>query len=163
MSSASFSIAAAGRGLLLLLLAVPLAAAARETRAAAGEAATGADPVAASGDPLRLAEERFGVKILSVRTSAEGHVVDLRYRVLDAGKAAPLFARGIHPSLYDEGTGQVLSVPSAPKTGPLRASGRPMEHRTYFILFGNPGGLVRCGSRVTLLLGDLEARGLVVD
>lgn len=162
MSSARFSARAAGRGLVLLLVAL-LATAARDTRAAVREAATGADPVAASGEPLRLAEERYGVKILSVRTSASGHIVDLRYRVLDAEKAAPLFARGIQPSLFDEASGQMLSVPSAPKTGPLRASGRPVNNRNYFILFGNPGGLVACGNRVTLLLGDLEARGLVVE
>ena len=103
------------------------------------------------------------MKVDSVRTSAAGHVVDLRYRVLDAVKATSLFDHSLRPSLFDEASGLMLTVPSTPKTGPLRSSGKATEGRTCFILFSNPGGVVRCGSRVTLLLGDLEARGLVVE
>jgi hypothetical protein len=63
----------------------------------------------------------------------------------------------------DEATGRELSVPSASKTGQLRSSGRIAEGRVYFILFGNAGGVVQSGSSVTLCLGELEAKGLVVE
>lgn len=152
----------AGRGA-FLLLAATLATSARGARAEASAPAADPDPVAEARESLRLAEERFGVKVTSVRATAEGHVVDLRYRVLDAGKASSLFARGVKPHLFDQASGRMLSVPSAPKTGPLRSSGRPMAGKTYFILFSNPGKAVRCGSRVTLLLDDLEIGGLVVE
>ena len=83
--------------------------------------------------------------------------------MLDAGKASPLFARGVKPHLFDQASGRMLSVPSFPKTGSLRSGGRPMEGRTYFILFSNQGRAVQCGSRVALLFGDLEVNGLVVE
>lgn len=148
-------------GLLGLLL--PTVAAAWSFQAAAATAASELDPTAVASSSLRLAEEKWGVKILSLRTSAEGHIIDVRYRVLDSAKAAPLFARGLKPSLKDEATGQLLSVPSAPKTGSLRSMGRPAEGKTYFVLFGNTGGVIQAGSRVTLSIGELEARSLYVE
>ena len=162
MSSSRAFRRAAGKGA-ILLLAATLAASARDARAEASAPATDPGPVAEARESLHLAESRFGVKISSVRTSAAGHIVDLRYEVLDSGKASALFAHGIRPTLFDEASGRMLSVPSAPKTGPLRSGGRPMAGRTYFILFSNPGEVARCGSRVTLLFGDLEVRGLVVE
>ena len=162
MSSSRSFRQAAGRGA-TLLLAGALAASARDARAEPSTPATEPGPVAGARESLLLAESRFGVKISSVRTSAAGHVIDVRYEVLDAGKASALFARGIRPTLFDEASGRMLSVPSAPKTGPLRSGGRPMEGRTYFILFSNQGRVVQCGSRVALLFGDLEVNGLVVE
>lgn len=162
MSPGRRSVRTAGRRA-ILLLAAALATPARDARAGASAPATAPDPVTEARESLRLAETRFGVKISSVRTTAAGHVVDLRYRVLDAGKASPLFARGVKPHLFDQASGRMLSVPSFPKTGSLRSGGRPMEGRTYFILFSNQGRAVQCGSRVALLFGDLEVNGLVVE
>ncbi len=40
----------------------------------------------------------------------------------------------------------------------------PLEaNRTYYVIFGNPGGLVKRGGRVTLVVGNFRAEGLVVD
>src|SRR3990172_7542680 len=47
-------------------------------------------------------EEKWGVRVLSIRQSAEGYMLDFRYRVIDAEKAAPLFDRKIKPHLIDE-------------------------------------------------------------
>ena len=60
-------------------------------------------------------EERWGVKPLSIRLSAEGYMLDFRYRVLDPEKAMPLFDRKIKPYLVDEATGAMFAVPAPPK------------------------------------------------
>lgn len=111
-------------------------------------------------------EERWGVKIESIRTSAAGNLVDFRYRVLDPEKAVPLVDRTNKAYLVDQATGAALAVPDTAKVGPLRATekfGNPKEGRVYFVLFGNPGGIVKPGSRVTVVIGDFQAENLVVE
>jgi hypothetical protein len=57
-----------------------------------------------------------------------------------------------------------LQVPDTPKMGSLRQKTRqPEAGRIYFALFGNPGGLVKHGSKVTLVVGDLRISDLVVE
>jgi hypothetical protein len=39
----------------------------------------------------------------------------------------------------------------------------PTEGRVYFIMFGNPGGYVKSGDRVTVVIDDFRAEDLVVE
>ncbi len=105
---------------------------------------------------------RFGVAELRVRRSAAGHLLDLRYRVLDPAKAAPLHARAQKPILVDERSGRKLVVPTTPKAGALRSTAPPKAGRIYFALFANPGGAVRRGDQVSVVMGELRA-SLVVE
>jgi hypothetical protein len=92
-------------------------------------------------------------------------MLDFRYRVLDGEKARALVDRRVRPYLVDETSGARLMVPAPPKIGPLRPSvrhGPPKEGRTYFVLFANPGGLVRQGQRVSVVIGNFRATGLTV-
>ena len=116
--------------------------------------------VSHSGDPL---VERWGVKVLQIRLSAEGYMLDLRYRVLDAGKAAPLFSRELKPYLIDEATGAKFLVPEPPKVGALRTTRPPQPGKNYFIIFANPGKYVKKGSKVTVVIGDFRAENLIVE
>lgn len=111
-------------------------------------------------------EERWGVEVESIRTSAAGNLIDFRYRIKDADKALYLVERGNKPYLIDESTGKVLAVPNTAKVGPLRQTvrfGKPKEDRVYFVLFGNPGGFVKPGSQVTVVIGDFRAENLIVE
>jgi hypothetical protein len=108
-------------------------------------------------------ESRFGVKLIAARLDARSALVDVRYRVLDTEKAAPLLARDAVFELRDGASGQALDVPQFPKVGALRAKGEPIAGRSYFVLFGNTRGLVRAGSEVRLKFGGLEARPLTVQ
>ena len=99
--------------------------------------------------------EKWGVEILGVRQSAAGHMLDFRYRVVDSGKAAPLFVRQTKPYLIDQASGKVLAVPNMAKVGPLRNSNEPKEGRTYWMFFGNPG-VVKAGSKVSVVIGDFK-------
>lgn len=110
-------------------------------------------------------EEQWGVKVESLRTSANGHMLDFRYRIMDPDKAMPLVDRGNKPYLIDQASGKVLAVPNTAKVGPLRATvrnGKPKQDRVYFVLFGNQG-LVKPGALVTVVIGDFRAENIVVQ
>ena len=109
-------------------------------------------------------EEKWGIRILSIRQSANGYMLDFRYRVIDPDKASALLNRKDKPYLIDQASGARLMVPSAPKVGPLRqTSVKPIPNRNYFILFANPGKYVKPGNHVTVVIGDFKAENLVVE
>lgn len=107
--------------------------------------------------------EQWGIEITSLRMSAGGHMIDFRYRVLNAEKANYLFKRENKPYLIDEASKKVLSVPTTAKVGPLRTTGYSKEGRTYWMFFGNGNGLVKAGSKVTVVIGDFRAENLVIQ
>lgn len=108
-------------------------------------------------------EERWGVKPLTVRITAEGFFVDFRYRIIDAEKAAPLFSPKIKPLLISENTGAVMAVPSVPKVGSMRSTRKPLQGRNYAILFANPNNHIKPGHKVTVVIGDYRAEHLIVE
>ncbi|MFA5352827.1 MAG: hypothetical protein WC291_01225 [Thermodesulfovibrionales bacterium] len=90
-------------------------------------------------------------------------MLDFRYRVIDPVKAAPLFNRKERTYLLDQATGAKFLVPSAPKVGALRTTRPPQADRNYFALFANPGGFVKKGNKVTVVIGDFKAEDLIVQ
>ena len=107
--------------------------------------------------------ERWGVEVEGIRLSAASYMLDFRYTVIDAEKARPLFKRQTKPVLIDEASGERFIVPAPPKTGPLRNSNMPKAGRTYGMLFANPGKFIKPGNRVTVVIGDFRAGGIVVE
>ncbi len=108
-------------------------------------------------------KEKWGIEVTSVRMASAGHMVDFRYRVLDAKKAETLFVRENKPYLIDQESKKVLAVPSMGKVGPLRTSNMPQEGRIYWMFFGNSGGLIKTGSKVTITIGDFKVENLTVE
>jgi hypothetical protein len=116
----------------------------------------------AAREPSAL-ERRFGVSIESLRITAGGYLLDFRMRVLEPLRAAPLLARQVQPRVITS-DGTVLAVPVAPKLGALRQTATVAKAgSTYFVLFANPGQRVRRGERVSVELGALQARGVLVE
>jgi hypothetical protein len=115
--------------------------------------------------PYSEIEKQLGIKIVGLRRSSAGYMLDFRYRVLDPAKAASLLDRKISPYLLDETTGAQLGVPDAPKIGQLRPTSRNsvIPGRNYYILFANPGRYLNVGSKVTLIAGDLRIGHLTVE
>jgi hypothetical protein len=115
-------------------------------------------------DALATPEEHWGIQVSGIRLSAAGYMLDFRYRVLDAGKAAPVLSRRVKPYLVVDANGAKLNVPNTPKLGLLRqvASGANPD-RTHFMLFANPGQMVQAGSKVTLVMGDMKVENIVVQ
>lgn len=108
-------------------------------------------------------KEKWGVEIERMRLTANGYMLDFRYRVLDPLKAMPLFDRNIKPYLIDEATGAMFAVPDPPKIGALRTTRKPKPDRNYFIMFANPGKFVKPGNKVTVVIGDFRAENLIVQ
>jgi hypothetical protein len=107
--------------------------------------------------------EKWGIELVAMRSTAAGHMVDFRYRVLDAEKAAPLFKRQTKPYLIHQESGKALGVPNTAKIGSLRNSNTPQNGRTYWMFFGNHHRLVQKGDLVTVAIGDFQATDLVVQ
>ncbi len=109
------------------------------------------------------AGESAPISIESVRITAAGHYVDLRYRVLDPVRANEMLGPGVRPVLIDQASGLKMGVPMTAKLGPLRqtqANQRP-DH-LYFVMFTNTAGL-HPGSQVTAQLGDITVTNLTVE
>jgi hypothetical protein len=102
--------------------------------------------------------DRSGVKITQLAVTGDGGLVDLRYQVIDPDKAATLHDVKSPPAVVDEQTGVVVHdlfmghSHSAPYT----------FGETYYLVFDNPGNLVRRGAYVTVLLGDAEVDHVLV-
>ncbi len=107
-------------------------------------------------------EKRWGIRIESLRVTAAGYMLDFRYQVTDAAKAAPLFERKTKPVLRDEASGMVMAVPVPPKTGSLRSSNEPKEGKTYFMFFANPGRFIGKHGKVTVTIGEFSVSGMTV-
>lgn len=109
-------------------------------------------------------EEKWGVRVVALKLSAAGNVLDFRYRVTDVEKAKPLFDKKVKPYIIDQTSGAKLLVPKAPKIGALRQTPRnPVAGKNFFVLFANPGQLVKAGNKVTVVIGDFKAENLTVQ
>ena len=93
---------------------------------------------------------RSGIRIRQLAVTGAGGLIDLRYQVLDPDKAAAVHTA--RPELVDERTGVVVDqlLMGHRHKGVLHAG------QTYYLLFENPGDLVRRGSAVTVALGGLR-------
>ncbi|HEY6891246.1 MAG TPA: hypothetical protein VI300_25800 [Solirubrobacter sp.] len=94
-------------------------------------------------------ERRSGVRIVRVAVSGGGGLVDLRYQVLDPDAAASIHDAATPPALVDERTGVLVAALFMDHSH----KGRLTAAQTYYLVFDNPGSLVRRGSRVTVQLG----------
>jgi hypothetical protein len=131
--------------------------------------ATGPDAVGATQavqEEKPSVETAYGIQVEGLRLTAAGSMLDFRYRVLDAQKAAPFLNGKVQPALLDEARGAKLGVPNTPKLGRIRQTSRNNvihTDRSYFIMFGNPGKALQSGDKVALLLGQVRITDLTVQ
>lgn len=108
-------------------------------------------------------EDQWGVRPVALRLTAAGHFIDFRLKVIDPEKAKAVLDRTHKAYLVDEDSGKVLPVPMT-KLGPLRGSDvMPKKDRHYVILFQNSTRVLQPGSKVTVVIGDFQAKGLTVS
>lgn len=148
-------------------------AAAQADEAVAPSADTSVALVAAVVAPPRAAnwsntrsinfKRNWGVEIIGVKPVSSGYMLAFKYRIVDPAKARALNDRKLRPYLVDEASGIVLAVPAMENIGELRQGATPIADRTYFMVFGNPGKVVKSGSRVSIVAGNFQLDGLIVD
>jgi hypothetical protein len=121
---------------------------------------------AADAAPVALPPEAaYGIRIDGLHLSAHGYILDLRYRVLDPKKAAPLLDAKKKVYLLDDAHNAKLGVPQSPVIGGMRQTSRNYvvyTDRDYFILFVNPGRAVRVGDTLKLAVDDTKIAELTV-
>jgi hypothetical protein len=103
--------------------------------------------------------ERSGVRVVRVAVTGAGGLLDVRYQVIDPGKAAELHDTTTPPAIVYEPTG-------APIEGLLMGHaphGRPKPGVTSILIFVNPGNIVHAGDRVSLVLGRARLEHVVVQ
>mgnify|MGYP001248739352 FL=1 len=125
-----------------------------------------APPVEAVRTSTDTVVAAYGIRVEGLRLSAAGSMLDLRYRVLDPAKAAPLLNGKIQPYLMDTARSARLGVPDTPVLGRIRQTARNNvihTDRSYFVMFGNPGKAVRSGDKLSLLLGAVKITDLTVQ
>jgi hypothetical protein len=128
--------------------------------------ASSSNVLSAEGWRIRNAtfyKRNWGVDIVGVRLVSSGHMIEFRYRVLDAAKAAPVNDKKATPYLTDEKTGARLTVPVMEKIGQLRQTAAPKNDQMYWMVFANEGKIVESGNKVDLAIGKFRVNGLVVE
>jgi len=116
-----------------------------------------------SAEECSDSEEKWGIKIVGIRLTANNYMLDFRYRVIDPEKAHMFTQKQIKPYLIDQATGNKLAVTTT-RLGPMRQTAvKPVSGRNYAILFGNTNKVVKAGSKVTVVIGDFKVENLVVE
>jgi len=105
----------------------------------------------------------WGVDTLSVKAVESGELIRFSYRVLDVAKAQALNDKKNEPSLICPRAGVKLVIPSLEKVGKLRQSSAPEAGKVYWMAFSNKGRLVKPGDRVSMVIGQFRADGLIVQ
>jgi len=122
-------------------------------------------------------EDAWGIRVLRVVLTGGGGLVDLRYQVTDADKAAAALGGSAHThgrvrledikssvQLVDEASGIALLEAQIHFMGRVQTQRlAPKEGLTRFILFSNTEGLIERGSNVSLAIADLNVEHLVVQ
>lgn len=108
-------------------------------------------------------ERTWGVEIVGVRRVSSGYMLEFRYRVIDPEKSKPLIDKAAKPYLHDEASNVTLSVPALEKVGEVRQTAKPEVDRVYYVLFGNPGQIVKPGNRVSVVIGKFRVDGIIVQ
>jgi hypothetical protein len=123
-------------------------------------------------------EGEWGIQVASVGLTMAGGALDFRYTVVDAEQALLLAQGSASAYLIDQTTGTKISMTPPTPTGPSAAHSRarmarqgggfpPSPNRlaagrTNSILLPNPAGLLKSGSIVTVVVGDIQTQNVRV-
>jgi hypothetical protein len=117
------------------------------------------DPTSARLVSASTLEADYGVRFDMVAVTAAGGLVDLRFVVVDAAKAANLFHdSSSSPALLVDGSGAVLRMRKGMNHNISFLTGS-----RYFVLFPNAGGAVQRGTRVSVVIDDIRLEPIAVQ
>lgn len=111
------------------------------------------------GIPQTAFEDETGVRVIRVALTAGGGMLDLRYQIVDPDKAVIVHDEENPPTIVDEVTGQAISRPWMD-----HSHDRELHHAvSYYELIMNVGGMIKRGSKVTIIIGDSRLEHVVVQ
>jgi hypothetical protein len=137
--------------IIVAVLIVPLAVVATLTLAASARSSA-AEVASARVVDLATLEAESGIRITLVAVTADGGLVDLRFRVVDRTKAEHVMHDpAAMPALFVERTGRVLTA-----SHPLAHKVTVLDGATYFLLYPNSGGAIQAGTFVSVVIDGLR-------
>ena len=100
-----------------------------------------------------------GARVIRVTKAADGGLIDVRYQIVDADKAAALHNIKRPPALVDEHSGTVISrlLMGHSHVGAFH------NGEVYFFEFEDPAGLVQAGDPVSVVLGPVRLQHVRVQ
>ena len=122
-------------------------------------------PLPLDQEVIERISKEWGIQIISLTITANGYMMDFRFKVVDEKKSKIFFDHRIKPTLIVEKSNAVLPVPMAAKVGafrPTNRGGNIKAGKIYYIVFGNPDSHVKSGDKVTMVFGDFKAEGMTV-
>ncbi len=111
-------------------------------------------------------QEAWGVEPVHLRLTAAGYMVEFRYKILDAEKAAILSSRkrADFPYLQSLKSRAILSVPYGPTVGFLKSNRKFHKlGKNYIALFSNEGQHLLRGDKVKVLVKNQLSQELTVE
>jgi hypothetical protein len=121
--------------------------------------ATAGQPPAADPQAIAAFEAATGLRLSHVAVIGGGGLIDVRYQVIDPDKALIVFDREQRPTIVDEATGTAASTPwmDHSHAASLRAG------QSYYLVLSNPGGVIKPGRAVSVVIGDLRLEHVTVQ
>lgn len=102
--------------------------------------------------------EQTGLQVTLIAVTSGGGMVDLRLKVVDADKAAQLFADPeVKPILIAEDGTELLPPAEMEFNVNLEAD------KAYFTLYGNPNNAIKRGSPVTVTIGGYRLEPIIAQ
>jgi hypothetical protein len=138
-----------------------------DPRARAGLGAAGSPGYATSLEELPPVSKdpvgQYGIEVASLRMTAGGTAVDLRYKVVDPEKAARIGRDG-GPTYILDGAGRMIAARIVQGIGDYY-SARHLDKpgKIYSTLYANQGGALRSGDVVNVVMGGLHIANVRVD
>jgi len=111
-------------------------------------------------DSVQATARRHGIEVLGVQLLAGGDLAKLSYRVVDFEKAKEALRGEVR--LLAEAGARPLEVMSLARLGPMKQRPSPTGAR-QFMLFTNPGRVLRKGGTVALAIGKERIAGIPVS
>jgi len=134
--------------------------------------------------PPSVLSQRGGIQVERIALTMSGAVIDLRYKIVDRDKVGELVQSTPAAYLVDQASGTQLTVGGPPMQGlknnrksmamslkmtgqldgfPPASEKKRVNGQSYSVLSPNQRGILKPGSKVTLVVGDLMAGDLVVE
>ena len=97
-------------------------------------------------------EQKYGIRLRLIGVTAAGGLVDFRYKIVDLAKARTLLEdHEKMPILAVEDSDILLRMPES-----MMEHAELAEDQLYYAHYPNAAGIVRPGTRVSVLFGDLQ-------
>jgi hypothetical protein len=147
-----------------ILLAIVVGAASyagvRAVVAGGGGSPSATTPLATPSSPA--IEEKYGIRVLRISPTADAGLIEVVLQVIDTNKASNFLGHNHNAQqplrMIDADTGTVLSARTL-ATGDQGI----VDGQAAYVLFGNPQGIVRHGTRIDVYVGTLVLRGVPVQ